>query len=165
MRVWTAALGAALILAGCGSAEPPPPPEPTVDAGEAESASAAPDVSAETAPAADEAGVTAAAVTPIMEGAPAYAPLYPGAEVEQTTAAPAGEGGIVIYTTEASPETVVDFHKAQAEAAGLESTVSMSQGETRAYGASGAEGADTLSVVASPDGDATSVQVSWSEGE
>lgn len=101
-------------------------------------------------------------------GAPVWAALYPGAEVT-TPAVTGGEGatagGLVAFTTSASPEQVVDFYRKRAEAAGLVSASSMSQGDARAYAASDAEGSGAdLQVVASPVDDVTSVQLSWSLG-
>jgi len=117
------------------------------------------------APAA-EPTVMATTATP---GAPAFAAIYPGGEIEgEPTLAtgPAGPGGLVTFTTEATPDDVVKFYRQRAEAAGLAPVMSMNQGDARAYGAQAATDA-SIQVVASPaeDGAATSVQLSWSAGQ
>lgn len=100
---------------------------------------------------------------------PVFAVLYPGAAVEGApllSDGPAGPGGLVAFTTPASPDEVVAFYRGRAENAGLNTIMSMSQGEARAYGAAG-EGAHGASVrvVASPgEGGRTSVQLAWSAG-
>lgn len=115
------------------------------------------------ASAADTAGVDAAATTAL----PAYSEIYPGAVAEQPAVAAdgaAGPGGMVTFVAEAAPDAVVDFYRQRAEAAGLASMTALSQGETRAYGAAGDNGA-AVQVVAAPDGEGrTSVQLTWSAG-
>jgi hypothetical protein len=107
-----------------------------------------------------EAGATPAA----GNGPPAFAEPVPGAEIQQVTAGDSAdaEGGLAVYTTDVPPEDVIAFYRSRAEAAGLASTMAMTQGDTHAYGASDADGATNVSIVASPDGQRTSVQVSWS---
>ncbi|WP_271165364.1 hypothetical protein ACETKC_15755 [Brevundimonas intermedia] len=114
--------------------------------------------------------VEPAALVPAAPGAPAYAALYPGAALDQpaTTAdGPDGQGGLVTFTTAASPDEVVGFYRARAEEAGLTSVMGMDQGDARAYGAAGGQaGAINLQVVAAPgEGGETSVQLSWSAGQ
>jgi hypothetical protein len=112
---------------------------------------------------ADASGSNAAATTPL----PAYSEIYPGAVAEQPAVAAdgaAGPGGMVTFVAEAAPDAVVDFYRQRAEAAGLASMTALSQGETRAYGAAGDNGA-AVQVVAAPDGEGrTSVQLTWSAG-
>ncbi|HEV7351520.1 MAG TPA: hypothetical protein VGN74_00125 [Brevundimonas sp.] len=95
---------------------------------------------------------------------PAFAETYPGAEIEQAALSEADgtDGGLMVFTTEAAPEQVIAFYKGKAEAAGLSPTMAMAQGDTHAYGAAHPQTGATLSVVASPDGERTSVQLSWS---
>jgi hypothetical protein len=79
---------------------------------------------------------------------------------------PTGPGGLITFTTDAAPETVVAFYRQRAEAAGLSPVMAMNQGEARAYGAAARKdkGA-SLQVVASPgESGLTSVQLSWSAG-
>lgn len=122
-----------------------------------------------------EAPVTAAAPAapavagePAAPGAPAFAALYPGAVLDApavVASGAAGPGGLATYTTEADPDAVIAFHRANAEAAGLSSANVMEQGEARAYGATSVDGGKNLQVVASAtEAGPTSVQISWSAG-
>ena len=122
---------------------------------------------APTAPAAPSAPVAADALA--IDGAPAFAAVYPGAQIDSPAtlaSGPTGPGGLVTFTTEATPETVIAFYRQRAEAAGLSPVMAMNQGEARAYGAAARkENGATLQVVASPgEGGLTSVQLSWSAG-
>lgn len=165
-RLAASAAFAMLCLSACGRG-----PE-TSAADAAETTEAAPPA-AETppSPAPGEAAPPAdAPAAPIVAGAPPFAALYPGAELDgpPTTAhGEAGAGGLAIFRTDAAPEAVIAFYRERAEAAGLASVTGMNQGDARAYGAraDGDQGA-SLQVVAAPteEGD-TSVQLSWSEGE
>lgn len=94
-----------------------------------------------------------------IEGAPEFVSLYPGAEI----VSPKGQARQVTFTTDAPPETVIEFYKDQAESSGLRPTAAMNQGGTRAYGASDyTVDGHSLEVVASPTEDGTtSVQLSW----
>lgn len=153
-----------LCLAGCddrSKAEQTP----------AQASTAAPSENTAPAPAAADAPASQepAAAVPAAPGAPAYAALYPGAALDQpatTAAGPDGEGGLVTFTTAASPDQVVDFYRTRAEEAGLTSVMGMNQGDARAYGAAGGQaGAINLQVVAAPgESGETSVQLSWSAG-
>jgi len=104
-----------------------------------------------------------------IDGAPAFAVVYPGGVVETTPLTPVaagGAGGGVVFTSAASPDDIVDFYRRKAEAAGLASIMSMNQGETRGYGAVGASGGAGLQVVAHPvEPGQTSVQVTWTAGQ
>ena len=120
------------------------------------------------APAAAEATPTGPVAAP-TDGAPAFAALYPGAQVDApatVASGPTGPGGLITFTTDALPEAVIAFYRQRAEAAGLAPVMAMNQGEARAYGAAArkADGA-TLQVVAAPgEGGLTSVQLTWSAG-
>tara|TARA_R110002124_G_scaffold9272_1_gene47690 strand:- start:7431 stop:7922 length:492 start_codon:yes stop_codon:yes gene_type:complete len=112
---------------------------------------------------------TPAAAPAAASGVPAFAAVYPGGQVSgpPTVAnGPDGPGGIISFTTNADPDTVVAWYRQQAEAAGLSSIMGMNQGKARAYGAVAAANAGTsLRVVADPvDDGATSVQLTWSTG-
>lgn len=105
-----------------------------------------------------------------VDGAPAFAALYPGAQVEGQpllAGGEAGDGGLITFTTDASPDQVVAFYRERAEAAGLRSVTGMNQGEARAYGAAGDQAnGPSLQVVAAPtDAGVTSVQLGWSAGQ
>lgn len=113
---------------------------------------------------ASRAPVTPAA-TPLsgeaIPGAPGFVALYPGAEVVAAeSGSPARQ---LVFTTDAPPDTVIDFYRQRAESSGLYPTAAMNQGPARAYGASDrAESGASLQVVASPTEDGlTSVQLNW----
>lgn len=158
------ALMTALALAGCGNPEA------------AQTAEAAPDAALDGAAPVAEAAAPAAVppgamfAAPAASGAPAFAVLYPGAKPDgpaTVAQGPVGPGGIVSFTTDASPESVIAFYRQRAEAGGLRPITAMNQGEARAYSAGdGANGrGKLLSVVATPvDAGATNVQLSWTAG-
>jgi len=109
------------------------------------------------------------AAAPIAPGAPAFAVLYPGAELDAPPTiadGDAGPGGLATFRTTATPDAVIEFYRARAEAAGLRSVMGMNQGEARAYGAAGegGNGATLHVVAATEEGAETSVQLSWSAG-
>ncbi len=163
-RVLAAAgITGALMLAGCGQSQ---------EAGTE---------TAEEAPAAATTGVSAAAGTPApvgeataalpaAPGAPVFAVIYPGATAKAgpvSAQGPAGPGGMVEFTTSASPETVVDFYRRQADAAGLKAITTLNRDGARGYAAGdGADGrGQMLNVVATPVEDGpTDVMLSWSSG-
>lgn len=124
-------------------------------------------VEAET-PAAPAPAAPAAAPLPAgeaIEGAPAFAVVYPGGVVETTPLTPVADGGVgggIVFTSDASPDDIVDFYRRKAEAAGLASVMSLNQGETRGYGAAQSHGGEGLKVIAYPiEPGRTSVQVTW----
>lgn len=167
MKFRLAAVAAlALVAAACD-----PKTEQTPPAGDAPAPAAGTPATPPTAATAATAAVAAAMVepTPPLPGAPAFAAIYPGGEIDgQPTAGSgeAGDGGMVTFTTDASPDAVVAFYKSRAEAAGLASTAGLNQGDARAYGAAGTgEDGASLQVVASPGEEGqTSVLLTWSAG-
>lgn len=153
-----AALMAATAMAGCSQA-------PADEAPVAEAAPAA-EAAAAVTPAPAE---TASAAAPAAPGAPAFAVVYPGAVASgpPTVARSAeGPGGILVFTTEATPDAVIAFYRQRAEAAGLASVMAMNTGEARAYGAAAKDDSGKLlHVVATPvEGGPTSVQLDWTNG-
>lgn len=139
-------------------------PEPSPPAADAPAAAAAP-----LAEAAPSDAVSAPVGAASIDGAPAFAALYPGAQAAgpaTVATGPTGPGGLITFTTEAAPEAVVAFYRQRAEAAGLAPVMAMNQGEARAYGAAARKtDGPTLQVVASPgEGGLTSVQLTWSAG-
>lgn len=161
----TAAL-AVMVLAGCSEQRP---------AEDAPAAGAvAADVSAPAAEAAAPAPATppagAAAALPAADGAPAFAVIYPGAELKgpaTVAQGPAGPGGIVQFTTDDDPQTVIAFYRQRAEAAGLKQINSMNRGDAQAYSAGdGANGrGQLLQVIATRiEGGPTDVQLDWTTG-
>jgi hypothetical protein len=154
------ALVAAMAMAGCS-----PPAEEAAPA--AAEAVAAADAAAPATPAPAEAPVAAAA--PVAPGAPAFAVVFPGGTPQgpvTVARGPDGPGGILSFTTEATPDAVVAFYRQRAEAAGLASVMAMNTGEARAYGAAAGDGSGKLlHVVATPvEGGQTSVQLDWTNG-
>ena len=155
-----AALMAALAMAGCGQA---PADEAPAAAEAAVAAEAA-------APAAAVAPAEAAALaSPAAPGAPAFAVVYPGGAAQgpvTVARGPDGPGGILSFTTDATPDAVVAFYRQRAEAAGLASVMAMNTGEARAYGAAAGDGSGKLlHVVATPVEDGpTNVQLDWTNG-
>lgn len=157
-----AALMAALALAGCGQS-----PAPETAAADEAAADTAARVTPATAP--TEPASTVAAPVPAAPGAPSFAVVYPGGAVSGPATiaqGPDGPGGILSFTTDATPDTVVAFYRERAEAAGLASVMAMNQGEARAYGAAAEDGSSRLlRVVATPvENGPTSVQLDWTAG-
>lgn len=157
-----AALTAALALAGCGQS-----PAPEATAANEASADTAARVAAASPPA--ESASPAAPSMPAAPGAPSFAVVYPGGTVSgpaTVAQGPDGPGGILSFTTDATPDTVVAFYRQRAEAAGLASVMAMNQGEARAYGAAADDGSGKLlRVVATPvENGPTSVQLDWTAG-
>ena len=154
------ALVAAMALAGCS----PPAGEAAPAAAEAEPAAEA------AAPAAAApAESPAAAAAPAAPGAPAFAVVFPGGTAQgpvTVARGPDGPGGILTFTTDATPDAVVAFYRQRAEAAGLASVMAMNTGDARAYGAAAGDGSGkVLHVVATPvEGGPTSVQLDWTAG-
>ena len=146
-----AAVLAVIALSACGEA-------PAGDAADAEASPvAAP------APAADTSALAK------NSGPPAFAAVYPGGAIDESadgvSPGSSDRGGLITFTTAATPDAVVEFYKRHAEAEGLKPVMAMSQGDTRAYGAAeGGEKGASVSVVASPVEGATSVQLTWSAG-
>lgn len=157
-----AALTAALALAGCGQS-----PAPETAAADEAAADTAARVTPATAP--TEPASTVAAPVPAAPGAPSFAVVYPGGAVSGPATiaqGPDGPGGILSFTTDATPDTVVAFYRQRAEAAGLASVMAMNTGDARAYGAAAGDGSGKLlRVVATPVEDGpTSVQLDWTNG-
>jgi hypothetical protein len=160
----TAGLMAAMAVAGCGQA-------PADEAARAEDAASGATEAAAPAAAAVRADAAAPAVSalPAAPGAPAFAVVYPGGTVSGPATVARGPdgapGGILSFTTEATPEAVVAFYRQRAEAAGLSSVMAMDQGGARAYGAVAQDRGDKLHVVATAVEDGpTNVQLDWTAG-
>ena len=149
-----AMVGAA--LAACG--DPKVKAEPDAAAAADRPAAAATKVDA----------VPTAPATPAAAGAPVFAALYPGAEPSAPAVVsdgPEGAGGMVEFSTAATPDAVVDFYKRRAEGAGLTPTSAMDQGETRAYSAAKMDTGARVQVVAIPVEDGpTAVTLTWTAG-
>ena len=158
--LWAAAISAAIVMTGCGdnaANEAPAVDATPTDATTEAAAAAGPTVDA----------APAARAAPASADAPEFAVIYPGAEPTGPATfaqGPSGPGGILNFTTEASPDEVVAFYRERAEAAGLKSINAMNRGDARGY-AAGDTRNRFLNVVASPvEGSPTDVQLSWSSG-
>lgn len=109
----------------------------------------------------------APAATANADGAPPFAAVYPGARLQGPAVTSRNEterGGMVTFVTPDHPEAVIAFYRDRAEASGLASAMTMTQGETQIFGAR-AEGVGAhVQVVATPVDGETSVQLTWSSG-
>ncbi len=148
---------AGVALAACGDPKVKAEPDATVAAADEPAAPTDEAVAEPTAPA-----------TPAAPGAPAFAALYPGAEPSAPAVVadgPEGAGGMVEFSTAATPDAVIDFYKRRAEGAGLTPTSAMDQGETRAYSAAKMDTGARVQVVAIPVEDGpTAVTLTWTAG-
>ncbi len=124
------ALVAMTFAAGCGEREPASAAKPSANPGPAEAA--------------------------VPQGPPAYAQVFPGAAVSSrvTGTNGGGVGGMVAYTTKASPEEVLDFYRKAAKAAGLAATADTLDGQLHTFvaGAPGGGEAMSVSIVPNPGG-------------
>lgn len=158
--LWAAAFSAAIVMTGCGRNDDSK--APAVDAAPAPGATEAA-LPAAPAPAA----TPSAAPEPAAADAPEFAVIYPGGapKAPATPAmSPAGKGGILEFTTDATPDQVVAFYRQRAEANGLKPINAMSREAARGY-AAGDGGGRLLNVVATPvDGGPTDVLLTWSGG-
>ncbi|RZJ44574.1 MAG: hypothetical protein EON86_03080 [Brevundimonas sp.] len=154
------AISAAIVMTGCDRNEDK---APAVDATPA--AAATTDAEAAAGPATATTPSTPA--QPAAAGAPEFAVIYPGGTpsgAPTVAQGPAGPGGILAFTTDASPDEVVTFYRQRAEASGLKPINSLNRDEARAYSA-GDGGNRLLQVVATPIVDGpTDVQLTWSGG-
>lgn len=160
----TALIGA-MALVGCGEKEPPAENPATADAAvETVTRAASPLTSG---PAAEPAALAA---VPAAADAPSFAVIYPGGSPSgpaTVAQGPDGPGGIVQFTTDATPEAVIAFYRERAEAAGLKSINTMNRGASAGYSAGdGAAGrGQLLRVIATRvEGEPTSVQLDWTTG-
>jgi hypothetical protein len=158
--LWAAAISAAIVMTGCGRNDAND--APAVDATPADGATEAATAAGPAAPVPAD-----ATATPAASSAPEFAVIYPGGQPKgpaTTAQSPAGPGGILDFTTEASPDEVVAFYRQRAEATGLKPINAMSRDDARGYAAGDGSGR-LLNVVATPiDGGLTDVQLSWSSG-
>ena len=95
---------------------------------------------------------------------PDYAPLFPGAKVLSSVLGNGsnGTGGMVSFSTSASPQDVIDFYKAKAKESGFEDAMSMNTGGTLMYAANATGGSKSMQITATKDDKGTNAQVVWS---
>lgn len=159
--LWAAAASAAMVIAGCGDngENKTGAPVDAVPAGMTEAEAAAGPAAVTDPP--------ARAAAPAAAGAPEYAVIYPGGQpsgAPTTAQGPTGPGGILAFTTDATPDEVVTFYRQRADAAGLKPINSLNREDARGYSA-GDGGDRLLQVVATPMEDGpTDVQLSWAGG-
>jgi outer membrane murein-binding lipoprotein Lpp len=157
--LWAATITAAIVMTGCDSnaKKDDAAVEATPTDGATEATTAA-------GPAVAPPATTA---EPAAPDAPAFAVIYPGGQPKSAAISaqgPAGPGGMLDFTTDATPDEVVAFYRQRAEAAGLKPINSLNRGEARAYSA-GDGGTRLLTVVVTPvDGAPNDVQLSWTGG-
>lgn len=158
--LWAAAFSAAIVMTGCNRGEEKA--GAPVDATPAEGVS-----EADAAAGPSQTPTTTETGAPAAAGAPEYAVIYPGGEPKGAVTpgmSPAGPGGILEFTTDATPDEVVAFYRQRAEASGLKPINSLSRDDARGYSA-GDGGAKLLNVVATPvEGGPTDVLLSWTGG-
>lgn len=92
---------------------------------------------------------------------PAYAAVYPGADVRSFVATGAGGpvSAIITYRTNASPAEVMAFHKQRAAAAGMTTSQETDLGSIRTFGAQKGQAQVNVTLVAEQG--AYSVQVAY----
>ncbi|MBN8552047.1 MAG: hypothetical protein J0L52_04010 [Caulobacterales bacterium] len=104
---------------------------------------------------------------------PAYAPIYPGARIENvmegTSSGEGGadSGGMVTFLTDADMETVTRFYRERLNASGLTERSDVSMGSAMMLSATSAENAsNAVQVTLSPyeAGSGTRVSVTYSQG-
>lgn len=152
----SALVGTAALLAACNNdASAPSAAEIVV---EADSVPASAEITPETS------SEVTLARQPLSKDAPAFASLYPQAQLNQPVVIASengSEGGIAEFTTIDTPEMVIDHYRLLADRSGLLPVMAMNQGSARAFAAKSNQGAE-LQVVASPAEDGqTSVQLTW----
>jgi hypothetical protein len=169
IRFSLVAASAVLLLSACGKTEESETPTPAQPQAKAE-APATP-----TDPLGPGQTVTADGATVSVGAAasevatPTYAPLYPGAVVSTSVVGESGvgKGGSVTYRVNANPATVIGFYEDKVKAAGKPVTMNAEMGANvrmLTAGDSG-DGKGAVQVIASPAGEGTEVQLTWSDDE
>lgn len=94
---------------------------------------------------------------------PDYAPIYPGATIETSVNANgANDGGMVMFKTNGSADSVIAFYKQSTAAAGLASGLDMTTGDSRSFSAKDEKTNRVLAVVVTKSDGTTTVQMTWS---
>lgn len=94
---------------------------------------------------------------------PAYAPVFPGSTIETSVnASGPNEGGMVMFKTNASAASVIDFYKKAAASAGMANVLDMTTADSVSYSAKYEKTNHAMTVIATKSGDDTNVQLSWS---
>jgi ABC-type glycerol-3-phosphate transport system substrate-binding protein len=92
---------------------------------------------------------------------PDFLPLYPGAKVTTSFAAPdtTAQGGSVAFEANASPADIIAFYKQRAAAQGLREAISANNGDTMTYLATKEQ--MVVQVIVSKGTSATETVLSW----
>lgn len=117
---------------------------------------------------ATDGAITPTSGTPVNGTSPAFAVIYPGAELSQPPVVADGAdgpGGLAEFQTSASADDVVAFYRKLAEDNGLNPVMSMNQGDARAFAALNNKGAELQVIASSVEEGKTSVQLSWKTGQ
>lgn len=161
IRICLVAATAVLLLAACGKKEESETPAPAQPQAKAETPAAGP-LGPDQTVTSDGATVSVGAAAAKVE-TPAYAPLYPGAVVS-TSVVGGSTCCTVTYKVGATPAAVIDFYEGKVKAAGKPVTMNAEMGSNvrmLTAGDSG-EGKGAVQVIASPAGDGSEVQLTWS---
>ncbi len=95
---------------------------------------------------------------------PDFAPLYPGAQAQQsatTVASSEGAGGMIVYTAAATPDQVLAFYRDRVKAAGMGETAEMNMGAARMLSATDDASKRSIQVIVSGEGAGSSVSLTW----
>lgn len=168
IRFCLLAASAALLLAACGKKEESETPTPAEPKAKAEAPAAPGPLGPGQTVTADGATVSVGAAAAKV-ATPTYAPLYPGAVVSTSVVGESGVGmgGSVVYRVNASPAAVIGFYEGKVKAAGKPVTMNAEMGANvrmLTAGDSG-DGKGAVQVIASPAGDGSEVQLTWSDEE
>ncbi|HEY2445417.1 MAG TPA: hypothetical protein VGI20_06735 [Rhizomicrobium sp.] len=95
---------------------------------------------------------------------PSYVPVYPGANIRSGYERNriGGQGGTIIFETNAMPRDVIAFYRRNAEASRFSETSSEENGGTLSFGAQA--GRRTIQVIVQPIAQGSHVQIFWSGG-
>ncbi len=110
--------------------------------------------------------VTTGAGAAAAANLPAFAPAYPGGQV-QSSAAGIGDaetnGGMVVFTTTDSPDKVLAFYRNKAQASGLKPQLDADMGAARQFAANDEATGRVLQVIVSGQDGASQVQLIWGQ--
>lgn len=154
-----AAAVAAVSLAGCGKKEDSGKPAITATQG---------GYTVKSGDGTATVSTSAQAAAAAVSGLPDFAPLFPGASLENAIVSVPSENGdsqgsTVTYKVAATPDKVVAFYKEKAEAAGFKTVMNANMGAATMFAATDDATKRGLQVIASGKGDATSVVVTWTK--
>ena len=110
--------------------------------------------------------VTSGAGAAAAANLPAFAPVYPGGQI-QTSASGIGDadtnGGMVVFTTADTPDKVLAFYRDKARANGLKSQLDADMGQAKQFAANDEATGRVLQVIVSGQAGASQVQLIWGQ--